>query len=85
LYENASETSFTGILGNASHAHIMAIRDIYMQRYGKNLTEVIKKQFSGNYEDLLVVLGEAVFNSLSLTNLLSFPPNLFLIVGFVFD
>lgn len=57
LYEAPSEASFTNIFGNASHAHIMAVREMFMSRYGKSLNEVISKQFSGNYKDLLVVLA----------------------------
>ncbi len=34
----------------------MAIRDIYATRFGKTLYDAIKKQFSGNYEDLLKIL-----------------------------
>jgi hypothetical protein len=56
LYEAPSEATFTNILGNASHAHIMAVREMFMSKYGKSLNEVISKQFSGNYKDLLIVL-----------------------------
>jgi len=57
LYEAPNDTNFTFIMGNSSHAHNMAIRDVYQQRYGKSLIDVIKKQFSGDYEDCLVMLA----------------------------
>lgn len=56
LYESPTEVNFTYILGNSSHAHNLAIRDVFQQRYGKSIVDVIKKQFSGNFEDLLVLL-----------------------------
>jgi len=57
LYESPSEASFINVLGNASHAHNMAIREIFMTRYGKALNEVVKKHTSGNLRDCLTILA----------------------------
>jgi len=56
LYESPSEATFINILGNASHAHIQAIRDMFMTRYGKSINEIIKKNTSGHFEDCLEIL-----------------------------
>ncbi len=58
IRDNPSDSNFVFILGNASHGHIMALREFFEKRYGKNLVDFIKKNTSGDFEDFLVLLGK---------------------------
>jgi len=56
LFQNPTDAAFIQVLGNSSYPYRMALREVFISQYGKLIHEVIKKQFSGNFRDLLTLL-----------------------------
>jgi len=56
LFASPTEATFTSVLGNAGHDHVLAIRDSFQERYGIPLVEHIHKTHSGHFAKALEAL-----------------------------